>query len=157
MSSLREELEKKNQGNDKFFLLLTRELAPAERKELSHHFNKIVEFTDLYSEKTHINELPEFDLLLLNLLNKKDHGFLELIVDELKSFPNIHVVLLKKKFCFEWDALVEVLDNTVINEIPLDVRSNEAFVRHLKKKKLKHVDSRFKIFLKKVLPFMVCN
>ena len=141
---------------DRFFLLLTRDLAPAERKELSHHFNKIVEFTDLYCEKTHINELPDFDLLLLDLRKHNDHRFLELIVDELKSFPKLHVVILKKKFCFEWDALMEVLDNTVINEIPLDVRSHDAFIRHLKKKKLKKVDGRFKIFLKKVFPFIVC-
>lgn len=157
MSSLREELEKKNQVTDRFFLLLTRDLSPKERKELSHHFSKIVEFTDLYSEKTHINELPEFDLLLLDLRHKNDHGFLELIVDELKSFPHIHVVVLKKKYCFEWQALLDVLDHTVINEVPLDVSTHEAFVRHLKKKKLKKVDSRFKIFLKKTLPFLVCS
>lgn len=157
MSSLREELEKKNQITDKFFLLLTRDLSPKERKELSHHFSKIVEYTDLYSEKTHINELPEFDLLLLDLRKANDHAYLELIVDELKSFPHIHVVVLKKKYCFEWNSLLDVLDHTVINEVPLDVHAHEAFIRHLKKKKLKKVDSRFKIFLKKTVPWLVCS
>lgn len=157
MSSLREELEKKNQITDKFFLLLTRDLAPKERKELSRHFTKIVEFTDLYMEKTHINELPEFDLILLDLRNNNAHGFLELIIDELKAVPHLQVVVLKKKFCFEWNSLLDVLDHTVINEVPLDVLSHEAFTRHLKKKKLKKVDSRFKIFLRKTVPFLVCS
>lgn len=156
MSSLREELEKKNQVSDKFFLLLTRDLTPKERKELSHHFEKIVEFTDLYSKKTHINELPEFDLLLLDLRKDIDHEYLELIVDELKSLPHINVVVLKKKFCFEWNSLLDVLDHSVINEVPLEIGNHEAFLRHLKKKKLKKVDSRFKIFLRKTVPFLVC-
>lgn len=142
---------------EKFFLLLTRDLSPKERKELSSHFLKIVEFTDLYASKTHINELPEFDLLLLDLRKDNDHNYLELICDELKSFPYLHIVVLKKKYCFEWQALLDVLDHTVINEVPLDISSHEAFIRHLKRKKLKKVDSRIKIFLRKVAPVLFCS
>ena len=155
MDSLRLQLE--NKPPEKFFMLLTRDLSPKERKELSQHFSKIVEFTDLYSSKTHINELPEFDLLLLDLRKNIDHSYLELIVDELKSFPYLSVVVLKKKYCFEWNSLLDVLDHTVINEVPLDVTSHDAFIRYLKKKKLKKVDSRFKIFLKKTVPWLVCS
>lgn len=157
MSSLREEFEKKSQPTDKFFLLLTRDLRQDESKELSVHFNKIVEFNDLYSSKTHISELPEFDLLLLDLRQDNDHQFLELVVDEVKAYPNIHVVVLKKKFLFEWQSLMEVLDHTVVNEIPVNIRSTESFIRHLMKKKLKKVDSRVKIFLQKCVPFIGSN
>jgi len=155
MDTLRLQLE--NKPPEKFFLLLTRDLSPKERKELSSHFHKIVEFTDLYSSKTHINELPEFDLLLLDLRKANDHAYLELIVDELKSFPHLYIVVLKKKYCFEWNSLLDVLDHTIINEVPISVNSHEAFIRHLKRKKLKKVDSRFKIFLKKTVPWLVCS
>ena len=157
MSSLLQELKIDKSHPEKFFLLLTRDLSPKERKELSHHFSKIVEFTDLYSEKTHINELPEFDLLLIDLRKKNDHNYLELICDELKSFPYLYIVVLKKKYCFEWQALLDVLDHTVINEVPTEISSHDAFIRHLKKKKLKKVDSRVKIFLRKVAPILFCS
>jgi len=146
-----------SEEKERYFMLLTRDLSTKERKELSRHFEKIVEYTDLYVGKTHINELPEFDLLLLDLRKSRDHQFLELIVDELKSFQKINVVFLKKKFCFDYQALEDVLEHSTISEVPLDVISHDAFLRYLKKKKLAKVKSRWRTIAKRLMPFLVCS
>jgi len=144
-------------AGDRFFLLLTRNLMPAEKRELSRHFNKIVEFTDVYAEKTHISEVPDCDLLILDLRKREHHQFLELVMDELKLHKEIHVVLLKKKYFFDWSSLMEVIEHTVVNEVPLDINNHEAFFRHLNKTKLKRVENRLTYFFKKILPAIICG
>jgi len=119
-------------SNTKQYLLVTcRDMTTDENLILSKNFKQIVVYhAELNSKATNLTTLS-FDLLIVDISNRANHNFLEMVAPQAKTL-GIKLLVLKKSMT-NYQDLVDALEATVLSAIhDLEGGNFENFVNKTK-------------------------
>ena len=122
----------------RYILVSCRPLEDAENKVLSKNFKNIIVYNSaLNSGNLDLNKMS-FDLLVIDVSNKDNHRFLE-VVSPMAAGLNAPIIVLKKKMS-NYVELVEALEAYVVSKI--EDLEGQNFFNFLVKNKLPKLDNK---------------
>ena len=152
MSNSQRVIWKKNENGDlqpptRFILATCRATTSDENVILNKHFKNIVSYhSELNAGNFDLSQLA-FDLLIIDVSNKANHVFLEVINNQAKVLQ-IPIIVLKKSMT-NYHKLVDALGASVISSV--EDFDKKDFLLYLTRSKLPKLSSRIKHFLKMCL------
>ena len=128
-----------NETPKRYILVMCRRTTSEENLILAKRFKNILAYhSELNSDRYDLSTM-EFDLMIIDISEKANHVFLEVISNQAKGL-NIPIILLKKSMT-NYDAVVDALEAIVIKTI--EDFDKKDFLLFLTKNKIPKLNGRF--------------